>query len=111
MEVTIQDISRMTKPKVTEDWCIPMAILTMDSGKMIRHMDMANIHPSAEVNTKDIGKTTRGTDKGSNHGKTAPNLKAYTSSMKKVETENSSTAMEISISANSRREEKTAKES
>lgn len=111
MGATIQGILRMIRPKETEDWCILMAILTMENGKMIRRMDMVNIRPSAEANTKDIGKMTSDTGKVRNHGRMEQNLKACMSSTRKVETENSSTAMEISISVSSRKEEDKAKES
>lgn len=78
---------------------------------MIKHMDMVNIRLSAEANTKDIGRMTSGMGRVRNHGKMAPNSKACMSSTKRVETESSSTAMEISISASSKRGEDRAKES
>lgn len=111
MGVTIQGISRMIRPKETEDWCILMAILTMEIGKMIRRMDMVNIRPSAEANTKDIGKMTSDMGKERNHGKMEQNSKACMSSTKRVETESFFTAMEIFILVSSKREEDRAKES
>ena len=64
-----------------------------------------------EANTKDIGKMISDMGKERNHGKMAQNLKVCMSSTRRVETESSSTAMEISISVSSKREEDRAKES
>ena len=110
MEATIQDISRMTRPKAMDDWCILMEILTMVNGKTIRRMDLASIHRLAEASTKDIGKTTSDTARARNRGKMAPNSKACMSSTRRAETESSSTATGISISASSKKEEGRAKE-
>lgn len=111
MEVTIQGILRMIRLKELGGWCIRMAILIMESGKMIRRMDMASIHRLAEGSTKDIGKTTSDTARERNHGKMGPSLKDCTSSTRRAETENSFTATAMSILASSKRAEERAKES
>lgn len=84
-EASTRGTGRTTRPTEEEDSYMPMAIFTMVTGKMTKHMDSVNILILTELSTRGIGLTTNNMEKVKNIGLMARNMKEIISMEKKMD--------------------------